>query len=189
MKYCFHRFVLVLIFAVVLLSCGSCRVIPVVQADTLPLLPLTKAWRKPFPPTAKNRLRLFLYGNLRYPDNARETGVQSSFLTSYRISREGKVEDIRVKELPESVPISRGIVPYDTLIIVQFRIPLIESDHGPITQPPLPEFTRTDTLMGRMALKDEVERVLKALPDFKPARKNEKPVAVSILTIFIFRLE
>jgi len=178
-RYLYFYFV---VGGLLLSACNLARVIPIKKADEPPVLSLATDWKSPPFPTADNRLQVFFYRNIRYPALARDLGITANFRASYRITKSGEVKNVDV--VPKVFPLTS-----DTIIIVTYRVPLIEKSHGKYGAPPIYDFTYADTLAGRKALYQEVERMIDLLPDFEPARRNGRPVTTRMSTVFIFRLE
>lgn len=181
---------LVLFVICLLTACSSAQTFILAEVDEPPLLPLTRKWRHSLPPTAGNRLQSFLYSNLKYPDVARKPGIQANVRASYQIEATGEISNLKVSEVAfdDGYQTAKAIRS-DTIILRGFYVPLIDYGHGTFVPPPPLVYTHQDTLVGHLALVKEVERVVRLLPAFQPARRNGKSVAVRKTTHFIFRLE
>ena len=57
-------------------------------------IPLPEEW--PQFPGGEEALRQYIANNIRYPESARENGIQGKAYVSFRITREGKVTDVRL---------------------------------------------------------------------------------------------
>lgn len=113
----------------------------------------------------------FLANNLKYPDKARDYGVTDKVTIAFRVNEDGTTT------LPHLVTGSiKGEVEYTGAVVYGYK--------NPNMQKPNAEQQKA----AEAALFDEVQRVLKKAPKWKPARNGEgEPMAVTVSFPVIFQ--
>ena len=113
----------------------------------------------------------FLANNLKYPDKARDYGVTDKVTIAFRVNEDGTTT------LPHPVTGSiKGEVEYTGAVVYGYK--------NPNMQKPNAEQQKA----AEAALFEEVQRVLKKAPKWKPARNGEgEPMAVTVSFPVIFQ--
>ena len=115
----------------------------------------------------------FLANNLKYPDKARDYGVTDKVTIAFRVNEDGTTT------LPHPVTGSiKGEAEYTGAVVYGYK--------NPNMQKPNAEQQKA----AEDALFEEVQRVLKKAPRWKPARNGEgEPMAVTVSFPVIFQLK
>ena len=115
----------------------------------------------------------FLANNLKYPDKARDYGVTDKVTIAFRVNEDGTTT------LPHPVTGSiKGEAEYTGAVVYAYK-------NANMQQP-----TAEQQKAAEDALFEEVQRVLKKAPKWKPARNGEgKPMAVTVSFPVIFQLK
>lgn len=115
----------------------------------------------------------FLANNLKYPDKARDYGVTDKMTIAFRVNEDGTTT------LPHPVTGSiKGEAEYTGAVVYGYK--------NPNMQKPNAEQQKA----AEAALFEEVQRVLKKAPKWKPARNGEgEPMAVTVSFPVIFQLK
>ena len=115
----------------------------------------------------------FLANNLKYPDKARDYGVTDKVTIAFRVNEDGTTT------LPHPVTGSiKGEAEYTGAVVYAYKTANMQ-------QP-----TAEQQKAAEAALFEEVQRVLKKAPKWKPARNGEgEPMAVTVSFPVIFQLK
>lgn len=115
----------------------------------------------------------FLANNLKYPDKARDYGVTDKVTIAFRVNEDGTTT------LPHPVTGSiKGEAEYTGAVVYAYKTANMQ-------QP-----TAEQQKAAEAALFEEVQRVLKKAPRWKPARNGEgEPMAVTVSFPVIFQLK
>jgi len=190
---CFSVFLLLF----TLTGCAAVMVYSPSKVDTDALFVVPELWKESLPATPANARLRFLYGNLKYPEAARRAAVRGTLTADFIIGRRGEMlpSSLEINYSPEVPEVLGGT---DTLRILQFLVPFIDVDYcggnpttasPPVTVPAPPPVTAAQIDTGRVALVEEVARVLHSMPLLRPALKNNSPVRVRQRMVVVFSLE
>lgn len=110
-------------------------------------------------PGGMEALLKFLQQNARYPEVAKENGVQGRYVVGFCITSEGKITDVEIARKPEG----------ESLAEINVNTWSNEADSVAVNK-------RINEAKGRQALEEEALRLVKSLPDWKPGMVGGKPV-------------
>ena len=110
-------------------------------------------------PGGAEALMKFLQQNARYPEVAKENGVQGRYIVGFCVTSEGKITDVEIARKPEG----------ESLAEINVNTWSNEADSVAVNK-------RINEAKGREALEAEAIRLVKAMPDWKPGMQGGKPV-------------
>ena len=110
-------------------------------------------------PGGMEALMKYLQQNARYPEVAKENGVQGRYIVGFCVTSEGKITDVEIARKPHG----------ETLSEINVNTWSNEADSVAVNK-------RINEAKGREALEAEAIRLVKAMPDWKPGMVGGKPV-------------
>ena len=110
-------------------------------------------------PGGMDALMKYLQQNARYPDIAKENGVQGRYIVGFCVTSEGKITDVEIARKPQG----------ESLAEINVNTWSNEADSVAVNK-------RINEAKGRQALEEEALRLVKSMPDWKPGMVNGKPV-------------
>lgn len=163
-------------------------VISYVEADQAPVL-VTSDDPTPSKNPINRALLENIYRNIKYPANARQNGVEGLVVARFIIDEEGKLEPLTFNTRDGQFVLDKsGKLTPSTLRRPDYKLPTEQEEIVVVGYGGAKENGTTGGVdMGILA--KEVDRILRELPDWKPAIKDGKPVSVAMQIGVKFKLE
>jgi hypothetical protein len=151
---------------------AACQTEEPFTTDSLASDVYATADRMPVFPGGQDEMYKFIGKNIRYPNEAREMGIQGRVLVKFIVDETGKVTDIGIAE-------DETVINAEEIVVVGYTNNAFGSRHD-TSEPPLVRMPGQplQTENTNVHLQAELIRVIGMLPAFEPGRHNEKPVKV-----------